>query len=57
MSVPRQQNEWPCDRGIEIASFYNFSIEFWKCSDSGIFLFFIIIDEFNSDGYMKQQSL
>ena len=42
MSVPRQQNERPCDRGIEIASFYNFSIGFWKCSDSGIFLFCII---------------
>ena len=36
-----------CVRGIDFASFYNFSIVFWKCVDSSwyniVFLFFIIL--------------
>jgi len=29
-----------CARGIDFASFYDFVIEFWNCSDSVVFLFF-----------------
>ena len=32
-----------CVRGIDFASFYDFDIWFWNCSNSGIFSHFIVI--------------
>jgi hypothetical protein len=32
-----------CVRGINVASFYDFSIGFWKCSDSVVFFAFRFI--------------
>ena len=40
--VPSQESEQSCACvlvGIDFASFYDFSIGFWNCSDSGIFCF------------------
>jgi hypothetical protein len=33
MPIPRQESEWSCVRGIDWASFYDFSIGFINCYD------------------------
>ena len=47
-----------CVRGIDFASFNDFSIGYWKCSDSVIFLVFTFNHEFeekrNYETYVNQ---
>jgi hypothetical protein len=35
-----------CARGIDFTSFYDFSIEYWNCSDNGVFFVFHFIFAF-----------
>jgi hypothetical protein len=37
-----------CVRGIDFASFDDFSIGLWNCPDSGQFLFFILLQPLNN---------
>ena len=40
MALQSQESEWSCMcvlRGIDFVSFCDFSIGFWKCSDSVVF--------------------
>jgi len=34
--------QYLCVRGIDFASFYDFSIGFWNCSDSVVFFYWIL---------------
>jgi hypothetical protein len=38
MPLPNYKSQLSCVGGIYFASFYDFPIEFWKCSDSVVFL-------------------
>ena len=40
-------------RGIDFASFYDFSVEFWICSNSMVFLFFMFITWFRPNLYLN----
>ena len=43
--VPSQESEQSCVCvlvGIDFASFYDFSIGFWNCSDRVVFFFFVL---------------
>ena len=46
VSEPSQENERSCiwDRSFDIADFYDYTIKFWKCSDSvNIYLFVVVV--------------
>ena len=46
MPVPSQESEWPCTLCLSIfASFYDFDIWFWNCSDNVVFFVFHFISK------------